>query len=74
MIMFMMTFVLLQRNKYCIKDENCVQFVQFCNTATIKLYGTCEFHTWFWIAVGVALSLTFGSCLCSLLCCLCKCK
>ena len=40
----------------------------------VQVYGTCKFHAWFWIAVGVGICATFGSCLTTLLCCLCKCR
>jgi len=64
----------LDKTKYCIQSSSCLEPLQFCDASVYKVYGTCKFHAWFWIAVGVGICATFGSCLTTLLCCLCKCR
>jgi len=60
------------KDKYCAMDSNCMEPVQFCNKATYKVYGTCDFVLWFWIACAGVIALMFCSCITSILCCCCS--
>lgn len=56
--------------KFCVSDSNCVEQIQYCNKSTYKVYGTCDFVVWFWLAVAGASTFIFCCC-CSILCCCC---
>ena len=40
---------------FCMKDENCLA-VQHCDKTQLKVYGTCEFHSWFWVIIALAVT------------------
>ena len=42
---------------FCMKDENCLA-VQYCDKTQLKVYGTCEFHSWFWVIIALAVTVT----------------
>lgn len=60
------------KDKYCALDSNCVEPIQYCNKSTLKIYGTCDFVLWFWIACAGVIALMFCSCITSILCCCCS--
>merc|ERR1712183_203353 len=61
----------IEAESFCISDSQCrPEVLQFCDK-TKKLYGTCTFHTWVWIALASVFAFVFCSCFTSLLCCCC---
>lgn len=60
------------KDKYCALDSNCVEPIQYCNKSILKIYGTCDFVLWFWIACAGVIALMFCSCITSILCCCCS--
>eukprot|EP00092_Neocalanus_flemingeri_P056949 GFUD01067575.1.p1 GENE.GFUD01067575.1~~GFUD01067575.1.p1 ORF type:complete len:125 (+),score=27.12 GFUD01067575.1:48-422(+) len=62
----------IDKDKYCAMNSNCVEPIQYCNTETYKVYGTCDFVLWFWIACAGVIALMFCSCITSILCCCCS--
>ena len=40
---------------FCMKDENCLA-IQYCDKTQLKVYGTCEFHSWFWVIIALAVT------------------
>merc|ERR1712113_150155 len=60
---------LREAEKFCVADSQCrPEVLQYCHM-TNKLYGTCTFYTWVWIALASVFAFVFCSCLTSLLCC-----
>ena len=41
------------------KDENCLA-AQYCDKTQLKVYGTCEFYTWFWVIIGLTVTVTIA--------------
>jgi len=62
----------IDKDKYCAMNSNCLEPIQYCNMDTYKVYGTCDFVIWFWVACAGLLSLIFCSCITSILCCCCS--
>lgn len=62
----------LDETKYCVKNTNCMEPFQKCDTTEYKLYGTCEIEMWVWIAGGALVFLIFFSCITSIVCCCCS--
>jgi len=60
------------KDKYCALDSNCMEPIQYCNKSTYKVYGTCDFVIWFWVACAGVIALMFCSCITSILCCCCS--
>jgi len=62
----------MDKDKYCAVNSQCIEPIQFCNKSTLKMFGTCEFVLWFWIACAGVIALMFCSCITSILCCCCS--
>merc|ERR1712141_495630 len=61
----------IEAESFCISDSQCrPEVLQYCQM-TKKLYGTCTFHTWVWIALASVFAFVFCSCFTSVLCCCC---
>merc|ERR1711971_1033900 len=61
----------IEAESFCISDSQCrPEILQFCDK-TKKLYGTCTFYTWFWIALASVFAFVFCSCFTSVICCCC---
>eukprot|EP00092_Neocalanus_flemingeri_P063360 GFUD01076638.1.p2 GENE.GFUD01076638.1~~GFUD01076638.1.p2 ORF type:complete len:126 (+),score=14.19 GFUD01076638.1:58-435(+) len=63
----------IDKTKYCIQDNGCLEPLQYCNKGTFKLYGTCTFVVWFWVGAASLVGIFFFSCITSILCCFCSC-
>lgn len=62
----------LDDTKYCIEGSNCMDLIQWCDKRKFKVYGTCTYQLWFWIALAVcslAMLSSLVSCICCCLCC-----
>ena len=48
--------IVFQEIKFCMKDSACLA-IQYCDKTILKVYGTCEVHSWFWVIIAVLVVL-----------------